>query len=76
MAVEPSELPLEIQQEKLNLAREFANANYEKFNDSFIESLEKDFKGYGYLTKKQMQSLQNIIDSWRMEGWAEREGVL
>lgn len=30
----------------------------------------------GYLTDRQYSSLRNVMESWHMEEWGEREGLL
>lgn len=71
MAVKPSSVPIEVQSDKLDLVRQFADQN-DRFNDTFLSSLEKDFEGYGYLTENQMHALENIIYKWNIEEWFER----
>ena len=61
------------QAQDLELAAEFASA-HERFDDTFINSLQSQFDEKGYLTEKQYSSLRSTMDAWDMDEWKRREG--
>lgn len=63
------------QSRDLELANAWADEHEDKFDREFLDSITKSFHQSGYLTEKQYGSLSNIIEKWRMEEWADREGV-
>lgn len=57
----------------LALAREYADAHPDTFDDQFITSLEKHFDHHKFLTDRQHYALTNIIEKFRMEQWRDEQ---
>lgn len=58
------------QKEYLELAEKYSRAHPD-FKPYFINSLRKDFDGYGYLTEPQFSALNNLVVRFRMLRWAK-----
>lgn len=44
------------------------------FDDTWVNKIYIDYTNNGYLTESQAKGLQNIIDKFKVEDWAERTG--
>lgn len=54
------------QKQDLLLACAYAE-EHENFDDTFVQSLWKQFDQRGYLTEKQYDALRKVIEAWHME---------
>lgn len=63
------------QERDLELANAWADEHEDKFDRAFLDSITESFHQQGYLTEKQYKSLQKIIEGFRIEEWAEYNGV-
>lgn len=59
----------------LELANAWADEHDDHFDRDFLDSITKAFHKDGYLTEKQYASLSNIIEKWRVEEWADKQGL-
>lgn len=55
------------QKKDLQAMREFAD-DCERFDDTFLQSLERQFDERGYLTDPQYVALQKVMEAWDVEG--------
>lgn len=63
------------QSRDLELVNAWADEHEDKFDREFVDSITAAFHRDGFLTEKQYNSLQRIIEGFRIEDWAEREGL-
>lgn len=59
----------------LELANAWADEHEDIFDKTFLESISKSFHQNGYLTEAQYKALTTIIEKWRLEEWADSEGL-
>ena len=52
---------------KINMVLDWAYGTNKNFDPEFIESLQPQFEERGYLTEKQIEALDGIIEKWRIE---------
>lgn len=61
---------------KLELILTWADESGIDFDTTFVVDLQNKFHKYGNLTERQEKALDNIIERWRIEEWAEEQGYL
>lgn len=57
------------------IALDYADA-HPRFDDTFIQSLKKQYDKHGELSVRQEDSLRNILHMWGMWDWADETGMI
>lgn len=61
---------------KIELILEWAENTEVEFDDAFVREIEEKLSRYGNLTPRQEMAIDNIYERFKIEEWAEEEGLL